>query len=316
MKPKKHVFATFPEFSSLTYADREKWEELIKGYPPISDYAFSSLMTWWSSLDDCRVAQLNGNLVISYWLPGDEEGSGLSLVGTSKVDQSICEIFDWQRERGDEPRLVHVPEFVLNKVRFPGLFSCRSQRKFDECVLRVSDYASIEAVPGFKRAKAKRLMVDISEDSIALRQINLSNQEDLKDLLDMYKSWDRRAVNYLADHIEDSFVKIIQNTEELDVENLCLFIRGELSSILLFEYSAHPDYVIVPYAKFDYSIPGVFELAVHRYAKWFDSRGIKFANIDFDIGVAEYRTIQLALKPAEFFRKYEVTPRTSRYVIE
>lgn len=76
------MFKTFPEFTKLTLSDKEEYERLTRGYPPISDIAFSSLMIWWDSLGGLAVAKLNGNLVISYWLPGDEEYSGLSLIGT------------------------------------------------------------------------------------------------------------------------------------------------------------------------------------------------------------------------------------------
>jgi len=42
-KNPKHVFATFPEFSRLTLSDREKWETLIKDYPPYISFSFADL---------------------------------------------------------------------------------------------------------------------------------------------------------------------------------------------------------------------------------------------------------------------------------
>lgn len=73
------MFKTFPEFSKLTLNDKDEYEALIKDYPPVYDMMFIGRMTWWDQLDSAAVSMLNGNLVVSYWLPGDEKHSGLSI---------------------------------------------------------------------------------------------------------------------------------------------------------------------------------------------------------------------------------------------
>src|SRR5687768_17214608 len=84
------IFKVFPEFSKLTLADRKKYEMLVRGYPPLSDVSFASLMNWWNALDSCAVSTLNGNLIFSYWLAGIEDMSGISIMGTEQIDESIC----------------------------------------------------------------------------------------------------------------------------------------------------------------------------------------------------------------------------------
>src|ERR1700729_1753334 len=112
-------FKTFPEFSKLTIANKKEYEALISDYPPIYDLSFSSLMTWWNPLNSMCVAQLNDNLVMPYWLPGEGVHSGLSFIGTNKVDESLCVIFDYQQSKGEVPRLINVPEFVINSIQYP-----------------------------------------------------------------------------------------------------------------------------------------------------------------------------------------------------
>src|SRR5690606_23515595 len=104
MKATKHPFKLFPQFSELTLHHYAAYNSLIRNYPPLSEISFSSLMTWWGALENCKVSILNNNLVIAYWMPGDEQNSGLSLVGMNKVDESICEIFDYQQQNGKECR--------------------------------------------------------------------------------------------------------------------------------------------------------------------------------------------------------------------
>src|SRR5438552_6672566 len=99
------MFKTFPAFSRLTLADKDEYEKLINDYPAISDLAFPTLMLWWNHLDCLGISMLNGNIVISYWSPTEQNDTGLCLIGTSQVDESICAIFDHLREK-EEPVLL------------------------------------------------------------------------------------------------------------------------------------------------------------------------------------------------------------------
>lgn len=112
-------FRQFPDFTKLTLADKSRYEAEIADFPPFSDISFATLMIWWNTLDSCAVAKLNDNLVISYWLPGDEAKSGLSLIGRNKVDESMCTILDYLEAEGKAQKLVHVPEFVLSAIKYP-----------------------------------------------------------------------------------------------------------------------------------------------------------------------------------------------------
>ncbi len=142
--PRLTSFKTFPEFSKLTLEDREAYEALIKDYPPIYDISSPSLMSWWNTLGGMSVSILNGNLVVPYWMPGDEKRSGLSLIGTNAVDESFCILFDYLRERGEPVRLVNVPEFVITNVRYPSMFNFKEDRARSEYILSVSKFYPIK----------------------------------------------------------------------------------------------------------------------------------------------------------------------------
>lgn len=113
------MFKTFPEFSKLTLADREEYEGFVKDFPPIYDISFPGMMTRWNTFGEILVATLNGNLVIPYWLPGDEKRSGLSLVGTKDVDEPLCSLFDYLRSKNEPVRLVNVPGVSCEKRKIP-----------------------------------------------------------------------------------------------------------------------------------------------------------------------------------------------------
>lgn len=133
-------FKTFPEFSKLTFDDRKRYESLIAGYPPVSNYSFAGLKLWWDPLGSCAVSLLNDNLVISYWWPGNEKLTGLSVVGTNRIDETICVIFDHMKAKGERARLVHVPEFVLAHLEHPELFILKEERDVNEYIYEVSRF--------------------------------------------------------------------------------------------------------------------------------------------------------------------------------
>lgn len=176
------MFKTFPEFSKLTLEDKEEYEALIKDFPPMSDFSFTGLLTWWNTLGYGSVAFLNENLVIPYWLPGDDKTSGLSLVGTNKIDQTICAIFDHLREKGEKPRLVNVPEFVIQSVQYPEMFTFKSQRSYDEYLVSVADFYPLENMTSIWRHKIGRKLPDLSKRKVETKALDLSLSEN-KELL-------------------------------------------------------------------------------------------------------------------------------------
>lgn len=307
MKVDQNTFATFPKFSKLTLNDRELWEELIADYPPISDISFVSLMIWWNTLNSFRVAQLNGNLILSYWIPGDEKNSGLCVVGTHAIDETVCTIFDHLKEKGEEPRLVHVPEFVLQHIKYPEMYVCKNERNYDECILNVNRFCYLENLNTIFRRRVKRLLCN--EQNIKVNSLDLAQKHNQRLLSDLYCDWkDKSVINSLNKCAEEGFFQLINSANKLGVENACLYVSGELHAFIL--YNLHPirDYALINFAKFSYELPYIFEFAVYKFAEWFRELGVKHVNIDMDIGDLTYRSIQLALGPSQFFRKYTITP--------
>jgi hypothetical protein len=310
MKTTTHTFKTFPEFSELTLADRDEWEELIADFPPISSISFAELMTWWSSLDNCRVAQLNGNIIISYWIPGEEESSGLCVIGTKKIDQTICEIFDYQQETNQRPHIVHVPEFVINQMSYPELFKFTPERSFDECVIPVTKNSDLSEMSFQKRSKVNRFLHASGANKVVFKTLDLSIESNQDLLFTHHKEWEHKGkLNNIAKHEKDYMYQLILNAENLGCENVCLYINGEMHSFLLYQESSIPGYVLISVSRFSYARPFLFEFCVYQYAQWFASRGIKFVNIDSDLDKMTLRIIKLSLGPVNFFRKYKVEPR-------
>lgn len=311
MKTKPHVFKTFPEFSKLTLADREKYEELIADYPPYADFSFSHLMTWWSGLSSCRVAQLNGNLIIAYWFPGYEAYSGLSVIGTHEVDETIAIVMDHLKQSNNPARLVHVPEFVASSMRFPELYAFADERDYDECILSVANMSALGNLIRHKRWKVRKFLAEVDEEKVAVKSLDLGYPNNQELLLDSSAAWEPMGgLNNICKHEKESLPMAIKYAESLGIENVCVFIDGRLHSFFLYERSADQKYAILNYARISYAIPHIFELIAYKNAQWFAGLGMEYLNIKCDLGLSRLRTHKLSLAPANFFRKYTVRPIT------
>lgn len=306
--PQLTNFKTFPEFSKLTLNDREAYEALIKDYPPVADISFRSLITWCNPLNNLGISLLNDNLIIPYWIPGDEYNSGLALVGTNKIDETICTIFDYLREKGEPVRLVNVPYFVLDHVRYPELFNFKEDRDFFEYIIDPHKFYPLENMTGFRRRKVERQLKELEPKGIVVRSLDLGAEDDLRLLLDTADACLGKNINNLGKVERDAMFEAILNARILDIENVCLFVGGELQGFCLYQYSRDGEYAMIAHIKAVHDSLLRYELIACLFSKWFIEKGVRYVNINSDVGLLRLRMFMLTLGPVNFFRKYRVEP--------
>ncbi|HEV2403097.1 MAG TPA: phosphatidylglycerol lysyltransferase domain-containing protein [Candidatus Saccharimonadales bacterium] len=303
------AFKVFPQFSKLTFSDRNRYQALVANYPPIANISFPNLMTWWNTLNGVSVSLLEDNLVISYWAPGMEELSGLSLVGVNNVDQVLCTIFDHLAQRGEQARIVHVPEFVIEHMHHPELFSFHEERRMDEYIYVLSKFFPSHRIVDFRQRHIKKFLAAIDEEQISVRSLELGEKQNRRLLLDSVGNWKRPGViNNFARHNDEALRIAITRAEELGLDNICLFINGQLHGYVLYHVPTDKRYVVMIYARINNELPHTFDYTAYRFAKWFLEQGFSYINLESDLGLPLLRTIKLALGPTNFFRLYTVKP--------
>jgi len=302
------MFKTFPEFSKLTHKDKDEYEAAIRDFPPVGDVAFAGLMTWWNPLNHMSISVLNDNFVLPYWIPGDDKHSGLSIVGTNKIDESICTIFDYQKERGEKPRLVNVPEFVIGSIQYPEMFHFKNDRARDEYVLGVSKFYPLNNMVGHRRRKVERMLHRIGEENIVVKSLDLDSAEDRQLLLDAAERWQGRNINNYGKMEMEAIKTSIINARVLGSENAALFVNGELYGFCLYATTMDRRYVVIHCVKATNQRALGFELLAYAFAKWFANKGVMFGNVNADYGILRLRMFMLTLGPDSFFRKYTIEP--------
>jgi hypothetical protein len=304
----KHMFKTFPEFSKLTLDDKGQYEALTKDLPPAHHISFPVLMSWWNTFDGMSVSLLNDNLVIPYWLPGDEKNSGLALIGTKNIDESLCTLFDHLNDRGDQIRLVNVPEFVLGNIRYPTMFNFKEERIHNEYILPVSGYYPIKNMQAHRRRRVESQFAKARDDDIVTRSLDLGRSGNRDFLWHEMLKWQSKGINDYGKLEQDAMAICINNAEALGIDNVCLFVNGELYGFCLYHVERDRRYVSIDHVKATHVSTLGFELVAYSFAKWFAELGVVYANLGADVGVMRLRMFMLTLGPCNFFRKYKIEP--------
>jgi hypothetical protein len=266
-------------------------------------------MLIWNTLDSCAVATLNDNLIISYWLPGMEQYSGLSVVGEHAIDETICAVFDHMLDGGESPRLVHVPESVITHIKHPELFVCKPERDFDEYVFKISDFCPLNNVNEFRRKRVKNFITNVGEESIVVKSLDLKDRANVRLLLDCTESWYITGKPNARMKFESNAIGVaLANHDVLGIENLCLFVDGELQGFCLYHRSRDNRYIFGVSARFNAVIPYAFDYGLYAFCRKFADEGASYLNMDYDLGNKFMRTLKLSLGPSEFIHKYTIEP--------
>jgi hypothetical protein len=305
------MIPTFPDFAPLTLDHKEDYERLVAEYPPISDISFATLNIWWNLEGKLRLCQLNGNLVINYHLPFDTENSGFCLVGKHELEASMLALFEYLRQEQLPVKLVHVPEFVIDKLKQRDWLTIEEEPDYNEYILDAHGLASLEdAAHGRTRRKVKRFMREVEEREVDLRKLDVSSEAVREELFEAITQWekDQPSAND-PEHTEHQAIKqTLKHAEEFGIRHLGLYVDDKLRAIILYHKAKGDNHFILHHLKVDYSIPYIFDYMTHRIADKAVREDVDFLNMEMDLGIENLRRHKMGLRPVDFFRKYTVRP--------
>ena len=304
----------FPNFRALKLDEKEGYEKLISEFPPFSDIAFATLHIWWNLDNQLKISSLNDNLVISYELTDDERNSGYGLVGKNKIDETIQIIFDELKRQDMEQKLVHVPNFVFENVTNRSKLQLTEELDYNEYIVDSSSLSKLEGTPHrITRRKVKRFWNAALDKKVEIRELDLSDKNIKEELYSAIISWEKTQPNNNdPEQIQRrAMAKTIEHSDELGIKHVGLFINDKLCGIQLYHKSHDNNHYVLHHLKVDYTVPYIFDYLTHHMAIKAVEDNIEFLNIEMDLGIEGLRQYKMGLRPAHFFRKYTITPKTS-----
>src|SRR3989344_1355173 len=108
------MIPTFPDFKSLKMSDKAQIEEVVRTYPPYSDFNFTSMWSW-NVHGEIKISMLNNNLIIK--LPDYTTSvPGYTFIGESNVDDTAEKLIKLSESEGLEVFLKLIPEMTASKI--------------------------------------------------------------------------------------------------------------------------------------------------------------------------------------------------------
>jgi len=133
------MIANFPEFTPLDSYNRGEYDKIAANYPPYSNTSYPSMYIWNTHDDQLSAARHGDNLVLNYSMPYDTDNSGLSVLGQSDVDASMDTVLDHLQGSGQQPRILHIPEVVINNIYDLDKYEIEANHiTMNTCSIRIS----------------------------------------------------------------------------------------------------------------------------------------------------------------------------------
>lgn len=161
---------------------------------------------------------------------------------------------------------------------------------------------------GYRRRKVERQLARAKDHKIVTRSLDLSEARNRAFLWDMVIAWQPKGINNYGKIEREAMRLCLQHPEELGLENVCLFIDGELYGFCLYRLGPDKRYAVIKHIKATHVSTLGFELIAYMFAQWFAEKGISYANVCSDFGLLRLRMFMLTLGPYNFFRKYSIEP--------
>ncbi len=303
------MLPSFPKFARLTLDDKASYEALVSAYPPFSDISFATLHIWWNLDGQLAISTLSKNLVINYQLPFDKLNSGYSLIGTNQIDESLRTIFAYLYKHQKVARLVHVPEFTVEKIQAKDDLTIEEELDYHEYIMDAKALASLEGHGHSRtRRKVRRFLREVEGQKLELKSVDLAAPEIKDQLFKAVVAWQKK---YPKDNDpENTESKAISTTLRhalaLDTQNLCIFINDELHGLVLYHRSTDKKHFIINHLKVDYGYPHIFDYLNNQIAVRAVKQNVAFLNMEMDLGVEGLRRHKAGLRPVHFLKKYTV----------
>jgi hypothetical protein len=308
------MWPTFPIFKGLSLLDKDSYERLLSKHAPFSDLSFTTLHIWWNLSEELAISTLNNNVVIDYRNPIDLENSGLCLVGIEQPYESMQLIFEYLERRQDTVRLVHIPEFVTSALTIAQKqeLNIIEELDYNEYIIDSSELSKLaDGAFGKVRRKVRRCERELENKQTNIKQLDLSEQANRDLIYESIVDWQTNypKANDPANSENQALLISLRNYECLKINNLCLFVDGQLQAVCLFHKSHDDKYYILNHLKVDYATPFIFDYMTHLVASLAVKNHVPYINMEMDLGVAGLRQHKMGLRPIEFFRKYTISPK-------
>lgn len=301
--------ATTLDFRRLTPDDKVLIDTHNTSLAPYADWAYGTMVAWWDFFDDLEITFHNDNLLVRSSYLSDGEKPFITLIGDHAVQDTIDDIFAWQRERGDEQLIASSPLYIVDGLDDPSRYSIIEDLDNAEYVISAEAHASL-INPEHKRIRQKIHAFEREPfyENLTVIDYPLDSAESKLRLINALHMWDTRHANR-RDTSEGLVIdKVLRHAEEIDLHCLCVMINDRVEAFVLYKYLT-PTTINLNHLKVNYAYKDIFHYTMHAVARHLVQKGVTHMNIEQDLGIEGLRTYKQRLRPSHMMRKFSIRPQ-------
>jgi uncharacterized protein len=298
----------FPTFKKLELSDREEVMAHTSSFAAYSDFNFTSMWCW-TGEKEIELSKFENNLIVKFcdYIYGKEF---YSYLGRNNVSELSKRLIEYSHSKGLEPILKLVPEESIIGLDAEVFKIEESQDNFDY-ILDTQALIDLKGRKLHNHAGFKRRFSEAHGNLIQSKIFNSCGSESLNELTLLAELWIKNKIRENKEVAPEPEVKALKRVCELEgladrFRILTIFHDNKIIAFTIDELLMG-EYAIRHFMKADTSYKGVYSYLVSESAKMLLENGIKYLNIEQDLGLKNLRQAKNSYRPAAFFKKYTVS---------
>jgi hypothetical protein len=299
------VIPQFPTLKKIEVSDKLAVEAFTAQFSPYSDFNFVSMWSWDTS-GEMALSQLNGNLVVRFtdYITGEPF---FSFIGAADVDATARTLLEFSTRRGLSPTLKLIPHDVAGALD-ANIFGIEPEPSHADYILSVERLRTYNgSALATKRKEARRFMKDNHGCRFEALDIEQpATHRDLKRLFALWFTNKNAAIISDDQHEYAAFSRCLDFQSHPHLIVFGLFVGNSLAAFGLVE-DVGRDFGIIHFCKADIAgYVGIMSFLMQRFAEALTERGIRYINIEQDLGIEGLRTSKASYAPDHYLKKYAV----------
>lgn len=295
----------FPDFKPLELSDKCEIEKYTSLFPPYSNFNFVSLWSW-NIQKDVKISTLNNNLVVIFsdYLTGQPF---ISFIGCNMALETSQILFDYSVNNYKVTCLKLLPEFLALTLGNNG-WNIKADAASHDYVLSIEKLITMNKWSKSKISKNIKRFQKENPNYIVIEE--KINSVEIVKYINLFETWANCKNESMFSNYEYEAFKRYIHMASSNVFILSIFVSEKLIGFETYEIVS-TEYAISHFSKSDFRYKGINEMLQWEEAKHLSKLGIKYLNIEEDLGLEGLRFAKQKYRPVHFFKKYVIEKNTS-----
>ena len=293
----------FPEFRLVVLEDKDVFHSFTSKFPPYSDFNFTSLWSY-NTKNDIKISNLNNNLVMIFRDYMTDEPF-YTFIGDNNLEDTLDILFKDANSKNilNELRLLPEHNFLHSNIN-SVLFDVIEDPDNYDYILSIDE---ISELTGNKyhtqRNHVSRFVREHPHLNIRLLDVN---DQSIKDsITELFYFWEKQKNKPRIDTITEltAIQRLLKDSDYFELVVIGIFDGNKLVGFTISD-AVDTEYAMLSFAKGNQDYFGIYQVLFKQTAMEFKKRGLKYINIEQDLGIPGLKFSKQQWNPIKYLKKY------------